>query len=273
MSTNALSQKVSSEITQKRLLRVLIVDDEQIARSVLRNHLESMADVEVVGEADSFDLKDKVERLKPSVLLLDIEMPGQSGLQLLDALQCDPFPFVVFVTAYSHHAVGAFDRGAVDYLMKPVRPDRLAKALDRVRKQLDVNPDVSPVAPTPEFGTPKAAQHPVGEVGTKILAKTGRGYLFLEPEDVLALQAEGELVWVITKNARFLATQRLREMEARLQHDGFIRIHRSSIVNKRHIKRLQPISTRRWSIELGNGQFFDVSKRQAQTIRRELILA
>ncbi|MBM3814498.1 MAG: response regulator transcription factor [Acidimicrobiia bacterium] len=228
-------------------MRALIVDDEPVARQVLRELLEECDGVEVAGEAASgVEAIQQMLALKPEVVFMDYEMPGLDGLNAVRALR-GTGPDVIFVTAYQEHALAAFDVGAVDYLLKPVRLERLAAALEKVRRQ---------PARTAEAGGLR-----------KIMAQAGGGLLVLNPDQVIAFQAEAESVYIITGKNRHSSTYRLKELQQQLPSPPFRRIHRQAIINTDHIRRIAPLSSRRWMLTMSNGMEVVVSKRSAGELR------
>lgn len=247
-------------------MRALIVDDEPIARKVLREELEFIDAVEVVGEADNGEAAlSKISSLKPDLVFLDIQMPVMGGFELLDRLDKGHMPVVIMVTAYDQHAIRAFETGAVDYLLKPISQQRLGKAIERAkrisRKPADVVENIAKLqelAPAADGSLPKIR---------KIVGKLGEEYFLLSPKDVLAFQADGDVTWIVTAKQRYMATQNLRAMEERLQNTPFRRIHRNALVNIEQIRKLSMITSQRWLVTLNNGQEFIVSKRQAKNVR------
>lgn len=255
-----------SEIEQATM-KTLIVDDEPVARRVLREELEQFRDVEVVGEADNGrDALQKIGKLAPDLVFLDLQMPVMSGFELVRALGAGPLPVIVIVTAFDQHAIQAFEAGAIDYLLKPVSEPRLQKAVERAKALLHRPADVAnqlarlaSVNPTP--GASKSR---------KIIGRSGADYLLLDAGDVLAFQAERELVWIVTARQRLLASQSLRAIQQRLGEPEFQRVHRNAIVNVNHVHKMSALSSQRWLITLSNGLQLVVSKRQAHTIRQVL---
>ncbi len=247
------------------LIKSLIVDDEPIARRVLREELEQIRDVEIVGEAEhGQDALRKIAALEPDVVFLDLQMPEMGGFDVIQKLQGGKLPIVVIVTAYDQHAIEAFEAGAVDYLLKPVTEARLRKALDRVRqlhgKRLEIAESLAQLAAT--------GAEPQGAVKTrKIVGRKGEEYFLLDVEEVLAFQADGELVWIVTPQQRYLATQSLRSLEERLRGQPFRRVHRNALVNISHVRKMSSMSSQRWLLTLNNGQELIVSKRQAHAVR------
>jgi DNA-binding LytR/AlgR family response regulator len=247
------------------LIKSLIVDDEPIARQVLREELDQIPDVEIVGEAEhGEDALRKIAALEPDVVFLDLQMPGMGGFEVIRRLEGGKLPIVVIVTAYDQHAIQAFEAGAMDYLLKPVTEARLGKALDRVRrlygKRLEIAESLAQLAATP--AEPQAAART-----RKIVGRKGEEYFLLDIEEVLAFQADGELVWIVTRQQRFLATQSLRSLEERLKEKSFRRVHRNAIVNINHVRKMSAMSSQRWLLTLNNGQEFMVSNRQARGVR------
>ena len=248
-------------------LRTLIVDDEPIARQVLRDELAAFSDVEISGEAaNGNDALGEIGRLKPDLVFLDLEMPGMGGFEVIRHLPEGALPIVVIVPAYDQHAIRAFDAGALDYLLKPVSRERLEKALDRARalrgKSREVAESLAHLSEGVEPpGTPR---------GRKVVGRAGAEYYLLDLDDVLAFQAEREIVWILTARQRYMATQTLRNVDERLRGSVFQRVHRNALVNINHVRKMSPMSSQRWLLTLSNGLEFIVSKRQASTVRRML---
>jgi DNA-binding LytR/AlgR family response regulator len=238
-------------------MRVLIVDDEPIARRVLREELEDFPGVTAIAEAsDGIAALREIREHSPDLVFLDLQMPAMDGLSVLGNLKGEPMPAIVVVTAYDHHAIQALDAGAVDYLLKPVHPDRLHAALDRATRLL---PSQSRTQKQDAAAPPR---HIVGKLGSE--------YFLLRPEEVFAFQAEGETVWIVTARQRFHAMVTLKALEERLRGHGFQRVHRNALVNVAHVRKMASLSSHRWLLTLRNSLELVVSKRQAQAVREAL---
>ena len=220
----------------------------------------------MVGEADNGEMAlRQIATVEPDVVLLDIQMPDMGGFEVLRHFTGGRLPAVIMVTAFDQHAVRAFEAGALDYLLKPVSQARLQQAIERASR-LRRNPrelfeniaNLQQIAPVVS---------PVDTRLRKIVGKADEEYFLLDIEDVLAFQADGDLVWIITGKQRYLATQNLKTLEERLRGGSFRRIHRSALVNINRICKMSMITSQRWLITLNNGQTFTVSKRQAHTVR------
>ena len=247
-------------------MRALIVDDEPVARKVLREELELLDSIEVVGEAENAEIAlVKIASAKPDVLFLDIQMPVMSGFELLQHLNAGHIPAVIMVTAYDQYAIRAFEAGAMDYLLKPISQQRLVQAVERA-KRITANSlqaaenlaHLQEIAPTGGINAPKAR---------RIVGKLGEEFFLLNPDEVLAFQADGDTVWIITSKRRFTATQNLKSIEERLHNSSFRRIHRNALVNVEQVHKMSMITSQRWLITLNNGEEFVVSKRQAKNVR------
>lgn len=227
-------------------MRVLIADDEPIARQILREHLESIPAIEIAGEASTgTETAQRILDLDPDIVLLDQQMPEMDGLSVVRKLR-SRMPMVIFVTAFEQHALDAFDVGAIDYLLKPVRKERLEKALEKARKQW-----------TPPARTARK----------KIAGKRGSDIYLLDPSEIVAFQAEGELVHIFTANQRYMAEAPLKELEKEPALASFRRVHRATLINTDHIRKISPLSSRRWLLTMSNGLEAIVSKRLAGSIR------
>ena len=245
----------------------MIVDDEPVARRVLREDLELWPDVEVVGEAENGrDALSRIEQLKPDLVFLDLQMPVMSGFEVVRNLTGEHAPVVVIVTAFDQHAIQAFEAGAVDYLLKPVDEARLRTAVERARsmrgRPLEIANQVARIA---------AATDAAGSAHRlKVVGRNGADYVLLDADEILAFQAQRELVWIVTAKQRLLATQPLRAIQKRLGEAQFQRVHRNAIVNVNYVRKMSAISSQRWLITLSNSLQLIASKRQAHNIRHIL---
>jgi DNA-binding LytR/AlgR family response regulator len=237
-------------------VRTLIVDDEPIAREILREHVESVTGLEIVGEAATGDeAAEKILTLRPDLVFLDLEMPGRNGMNVARSLRGGS-PIVIFVTAYEQHALAAFEVGAIDYLLKPVRRERFLRAVDKARVQFAAH---APALPPPEPHVPAVLR--------KIAGKRGNDIYLLDPSEIVAFEAEGELVHIITTGQKYLSEYTLKVLEEKLDPLQFRRIHRKTIINTDQIRRISPLSSKRWLLKMANGYEATVSKRMAGTIR------
>jgi two-component system LytT family response regulator len=249
-----------------RALKTLIVDDEPVAREVLREELELLPHVMLVGEAENGKQALRmIADLEPDLVFLDLQMPVMQGFDVVRNIRGSRLPVIVIVTAFDQHAIEGFEAGAIDYLLKPVRAPRLEKAVERAKALIgkplaiaETLAKIASVGPGQELQTAR-----------KLVGRIGRDYFLLDQDEVLALQAEGPLVWIITNARRFLSSQTLSAMETRLPQP-FQRVHRNAIVNINHVRQMTALTSHRWQVTLSNRQELVVSKRLAHDIRRLL---
>lgn len=247
-------------------LKILIVDDEPVARRVLREQLEDFPEVRIVGEAaNGKEALEKIAETKPDLVFLDLQMPVMGGFEVVRALREDPAPVIVIVTAFDEHAIKAFEAGAVDYLLKPVSASRLRMSVERAQRLRGQPVEIANEVAKISAAAPAA---PVTTPARKVVGRNGDEYVLLDPDEVLAFQADGELVWIVTPRQRLLAAQTLRMIEERLGGRQFQRVSRNAVVNINHVRKMTALSSNRWLLTLSNSLQLVVSKRQAHKIRK-----
>jgi two-component system, LytTR family, response regulator len=186
---------------EPRTINTLIVDDEPIARKLLREELELVPEIAIVGEAeDGRDALQKIGKLKPDLVFLDLQMPVMSGLEVVRSLTQPPLPIIVIVTAYDQYAMQAFEDGAVDYLLKPISEARLQKTVERAKGLLKRPSEIATqVAQIASVSTPFSPAR-----SRRVVGRNGAEYFLLSMDEVLAFQAERELVWIIGSAQEFV---------------------------------------------------------------------
>jgi two-component system LytT family response regulator len=244
-------------------LRVLVADDEAIARKRLVRLLAAMPDVTITGEcADAHEVLELVRAGGVDVVLLDIQMPELSGLEALQLFPPDG-PVVIFCTAHTAHAVAAFDVGAIDYLLKPIDAARLRKALDRAR---DHDARRRYADELVRFKSRGADEKPLD----RLALPTRQGIVLLDPLAVSHAELDGELVTVHTADAQYLSALSLQELESRLPGERFARVHRRAIVNLEHVVRLEPNEVGGYTARTRNGSAVEISRQAARDLRKRL---
>lgn len=202
-------------------MKALIIDDERLARFELRRLLQAHPEVVLIGEAGNMpDGIEAIAELQPDLIFLDVQMPGGSGFDLLAAL--DAPPAVIFTTAFDQYAIKAFDVSALDYLLKPIEPPRLAHALAKYERQAD---------------SPKA--RPQGADG-KVFIKDGDRCWFVAMEQIVLFESEGNYTRVYFDNNRPLLLRSLNQLEAKLDPERFMRVSRRQIVNLKFVVDIAP---------------------------------
>lgn len=245
---------------------VLIVEDEQVAADTLREYLADEEDFHLVGEARTGpDAVEALERLEPDVLLLDVELPGLSGVEVL--LRADHDPAVVFTTAYDQHAVTAFELGAFDYLVKPFGPERFREALSRVRERLDTTAGGTAPPASRRARTALSEEEPL----ERLFVRSAGSIVPVAVGDVVRLEASGDYVRVHVPENSYLVSLSMQEFERRLDPERFIRIHRSHIVNVDHVERVEQHDRRRLEVLMEDGSSVVASRSGSRELRERTL--
>jgi len=220
------------------MIKVLIVDDEAPARTRLVRMLSAFPDLQVAGEASNgLEALQVAQEVKPDLAFMDIEMPELNGLEVVETWGSEG-PAVVFVTAYSEHALRAFELSALDYLVKPVVPERLAEAVARVRKRKN------PISPEALQGFIEKME--AGRVKRRMAVKCGAKYKVFDPTQVSAIVARDHYAVLLVEGQELLADDRLEALAHRLDPSKFLRIHRSAIINLDFLKELEHEGDRKY---------------------------
>jgi len=239
----------------KKSYNVLVIDDERLARKDLISLLHAHDRITVVGEADDVPSAVRaIERLNPDVIFLDIQMPGDSGFDLLEKTEVEAQ--IIFVTAYDEYAIRAFEVNALDYLLKPVNPDRLAKALEKLELQ------------EPEL--PVRVRRL--DYDDRLFLMLGRHFKFLKVNTILNITAAGDYSEVLTSDGnKGLTLKSMKEWETRLPAQHFIRVHRSTIINMEFIDRVEEWFNYSFKVYLkGVGEPIVISRRYATKLKERL---
>ncbi len=239
-------------------IRVLIVDDEPLARERIRTLLREEADVEIVGECgDGPAAVEAVRRLQPDLLLLDVQMPGMDGFGVLRALEPTRCPEVIFVTAYDRHAVKAFEVHAVDYLLKPFKPARIREALRRARERLAQRRGGTT---SENLAALLAALQPARPYLSRIAVKSGDRTIFVKASEIEYAEAAGNYVVLHTGRENHVIRETLGALEYQLDPRRFVRINRSTLVNIEQIRELQPAFKGEHVVVLRNGKSLPLTR-------------
>ncbi len=239
------------------MIRLLLVDDEKPARARLARLLSEIPDVQVVGEASNgLEALAVAQELKPDVALLDIEMPELNGLEVAEAW-VENGPAVIFVTAYTEHALRAFEVSALDYLVKPVSPDRLVEALQKARRHKS-QPGLEQFQAFMEKFQEKRAKR-------RMAVKCGSKYRVLDPEKVTAVVAKDHYASILVEGQEILCDDSLDRLAQRLDPTRFLRIHRGAVINLDFLKELEHQGDRKYLAVLS-----DVAKTKLLVSRERL---
>lgn len=251
-------------------MRVLIVDDEPLARGVIAQLLNKRGGMEVVGQARNGDEAVKlIGELQPDLVFLDVQMPGLDGFGVVRAFPADEFPWVIFATAFDEHALQAFEVSAVDYLLKPFTDERFDRALDRVIR-LQAAAKQADLAARLETLVQQADTAPSDQ--TRFAIKSGGSVYFLDFAEIDWIEAANNFVRFHASGKRHLLRATMASVERRLDPAAFARIHRSTIVRLDRVRQLKPQEHGDYLVVLRDGTELRMSRRRREELRARLPL-
>lgn len=243
--------------------KILIIDDEPLARALVKEYLEGREGVEVVGECDNgFEAIKSVMKLKPDLLLLDVQMPKISGFEMLEVLE--DRPDVIFATAFDEYAIRAFEQNAVDYLLKPFSKERFDAAIDKWLKQKgkkDSVEKVNDVVSTPMTGAPS---------NNRIVVRNNTEITIVPVNEVIYIEAFDDYVKIFTKDNFYLKKKTMNYYEESLDPTQFFRTHRSFIINLQQLSRIEPMEKNSYVALLKGGKKVPLSRTSYVKLKERL---
>lgn len=250
----------------KSILRTIIVDDEPLAREALVDCLSARDDVEIVAVCvDGPDAIEAIGKHDPDLLFLDVQMPEVSGFDVIDRLDSARVPLVVFVTAYDDFAMDAFHAAAVDYVLKPLDDERIARAVERAKRMADGD-DGAESAERPA----SAARGIDTGHATRVKVRDGDHIQFIRVDDVEWFEADGNYVVLHQKEGEARIRATLTSLEESLDPSSFVRVHRSAMINIEHLKEVQPWFSGDYLAIMLSGQHIRVSRRYRDHLLRDI---
>jgi two-component system LytT family response regulator len=246
-----------------RMIRVILIDDEPLARTLLKKFLDDVQEVEIVGAYENgFEGLKGITELKPDLIFLDIQMPKLNGFEMLELL--DEIPHTIFITAYDKYAVKAFESNAVDYLLKPYSRDRLILAFNKAKEIIDNSPDKNNVK--------EAIKDHESQIETidRIAVKTGTKIKIIYIEDVEFLESQDDYVMIYTNDGKFLKQKTMKFFETHLPPQSFVRVHRSYMVRIDFVEQIELYEKDGYVIKLKNSKSIPVSKSGYNRLRTTL---
>jgi two-component system LytT family response regulator len=241
-------------------MRTLIIDDERLARKELNSLLADFTEIEIVGEAVNVDdAIEKIDQLHPELIFLDIQMPGKTGFELLESL--DKAPKVIFTTAYDQFALKAFEVNALDYLLKPIDKDRLAKSINKLK-------DEEPEVLKQEFN---AISSKLGS-SDQVFVKDGEKCWFVKLEKIRLFESDGNYMKVYFDTFRPMIHKSLNALDEKLDDRSFFRASRKHIINLGWVDTIEPWFNGGLMVQLKGGERVEVSRRQASKFKDQMSL-
>lgn len=254
-------------------LRIVIADDERPARAFLRNLLADFEDAEIVGEAENgAEVVELIEKTRPDLALLDLNMPEIGGLEAVKMIRKSVLPLVAFITAYDEFAVQAFEINAVDYLLKPVERARLRETLNRAHERLETADFREKESLNLQAAAATIEETQKRDFLERIPIRQRDEIILLPVAEVASIVAEGELLHITTaRNERHTINFRLKDLEARLSPDKFVRLSRGAVCNLEMIRKISPLPGGTYLVILKNNQQLAASRLQSRILREQLL--
>lgn len=258
-----------------KTLRTLIVDDESLARRGLLHRLKSVADIDVVGEAQNGrEALKQIENLKPDLVFLDIQMPGIGGFEVVKSLNPETMPIILFLTAYDEYAVQAFEVNALDYILKPIDEDRLHQVLDKVRSRLEQKRAQEHKRVLLELVSNMSGKsfHSFAEIQdnedgnlvakepSRLAIRDGGHTTWVDQKDIEWIDAAGDYMCVHAEGTTHIMRKTMKELERELDESILQRIHRSTIVNIKHVKEMESHINGEYFLTLESGHRVKLSR-------------
>jgi len=276
-NANGLSEQARMAENGANRVRALIVDDEELGRRMLRSLLSADEDVQVVGEAASaFEARRQIAEQQPDLVFMDIEMPGGSGLELLQQIG-EPLPYVIFVTAHPEFALPAFEVHAADYLVKPVQRQRFVGSVLRAKQRIAerrvaglARQIAGAVGGNGAAAARAEAAAPAQKYADQMTIRVRRRMFSLEVNDISWIQGASQYSRVHTKSGEYLLSRTLASLECELDPGKFFRIHRSAIVNAAHVREVRSSGDGRYNIYLHGGQALPMGRARREILERLL---
>jgi two-component system, LytTR family, response regulator len=242
-------------------IRTLIADDEPLAREGIALLLAQDPEMEVVGLCgDGQTALEEIRRQQPDLAFVDIHMPRLNGLDAIEQLPAADRPAIVFVTAHHQYAVRAFGACAVDYLLKPYRDDRFQAALARAKEHVRRVRGTGRPPPAPALGAAQGAERARPDAADRLVFKVGSDFVFLNPDELIWIEAQGNFVKLGVVGQTLLAREALQSVEERLEAGPFARVHRSFLLNTRHIRRIEPVLYGDYRVLMSDGTKIRLSR-------------
>lgn len=240
-------------------MKALIIDDERLARKELTNLLQEYQEIEIIGEAvNAEDAEEKINSLKPDLLFLDIQMPGKTGFELLETL--DTVPEVVFTTAYDEYALKAFDFNALDYLLKPIEPDRLKETITKILNRANKE-EVASEAPAQKLGP-----------ADRVFVKDGDKCWFVKLENIRLFESDGNYIKIYFDHFKPMIHKSLNALDEKLDDRSFFRASRKHIINLTWVESIESWFNGGLMVVLRGGEKVEVSRRQAARFKEMMSL-
>lgn len=232
-------------------LKAVIIDDEKLGRDIVKTYLKGFDDIEIAAECENgFEGVKTINDINPDIIFLDIQMPKINGFEMLELL--DYLPAVIFTTAYDQYAIKAFEKNAVDYLLKPFSAERFAQAVNKAVEQSQNKSSLPSVKLSDDYHT--------DEYINRIVVKHNNNIIILPADKIIAIEAQDDYVMLHTEKGKYLKKKTMNYYEKNLDPKNFARIHRSAIINILHLDKIELTGKEQYTAKMKNGKNFSISR-------------
>jgi len=241
----------------------IIIDDEKLARDLLIEYLEDFDQVEIIATCkNGMEAIQKIEEEKPDIIFLDVHMPSINGFEVLEAISHKPK--IIFTTAYDKYAVKAFEKNAVDYLLKPIDKTRFNESVNRVLTQASLSPDIEKLLEDISNQSSK-------KYSETIFVQKSDKYFRINASDIVYLEASGDYTVISTDKEQYVSSKGISKLESKLDPDLFLRIHRSTIINQNQLSEIEKHFNGGMIAKMQNGKIFPISRSYVKVIREKIL--
>jgi len=242
-------------------IKAIIIDDEELARELIKNYLKDFPDVVLIGECENgFEGVKAIAENAPDLVFLDIQMPKLNGFEMLELL--DTLPEIIFITAHNEFAIRAFEMNAVDYLLKPYSQDRLIAAVQKAKERIHTGSRQS-------VSIHQLVQQPLAAALERVVVKTGNKIKVIPVDKISYIEAQDDFVMIYTDEGKHLKQGTMKYYEDHLDDTRFIRVHRSYIVRIEQVTQLEPYSKENYVLKLKNGASLKVSRNGLKNLKEK----
>jgi two-component system LytT family response regulator len=242
-------------------IKALIIDDEELARTLIKNYLKDLPDIDLIGECENgFEGAKAIAEMMPDLVFLDIQMPKLNGFEMIELI--DPLPEIIFITAHNDFAIRAFEMNAVDYLLKPYSQDRLLAAVQKAKERILTGSRQS-------TGIHELALQPLSASLERVVVKTGNKIKVIPVDKIAYIEAQDDFVMIYTDEGKHLKQGTMKYYEDHLDETRFIRVHRSYIVRIDLVTQLEPYSKENYVLKLKNGASLKVSRNGLKNLKEK----
>ncbi len=249
------------------MLKVVIIEDEELGRELVKNYIKELDNLEILCECENgFEGAKAIQDLKPDLVFLDIQMPKLNGFEMLELVDDADRPEIIFTTAYNQYAIQAFEQNAIDYLLKPFSKDRFNEAVKKAMKRIQANQAGSKTA----FNVKKLIHEPLTDVLERVVVKSHNKITVVPVDKIKYIEAQDDYVMIYSSEGKHLKQATMKYFESHLDPNEFLRVHRSYIIKIEQVNQLEPYGKDSYVAKLKDGATIKISKSGLKSLKEKL---